>query len=366
MRLLSPYRSGIASAFGAAVFFGASVPFAKLLISTVPPVLLAGLLYLGSGLGLLAWWAFKHLRAEHGKREAALTRRELPWLAGAILAGGIFGPVLLMLGLAHTSAASASLLLNLEGVFTVGLAWIVFREHFDRRIAFGMALIVAGGFFLTWSGALGWKASLWTLAIVGACLCWAIDNNLTRRISAGDPVQIAGVKGLVAGLVNTGIALVLGHSFPSGGAVAAAGVVGALGYGVSLVLFVVALRHLGTGRAGAYFSTAPFIGAAISLLWLPESPTWSFWVAAALMAGGVGLHLIEHHEHLHAHEPFGHAHRHVHDEHHQHPHDPPWDDTEPHTHFHMTVPQTHSHPHYPDIHHRHRHQRRPKKRGRKK
>lgn len=366
MRLLSPDRSGIASALGAALFFGASVPLAKLLIGIVPPVLLAGLLYLGSGLGLLAWWAFRRLYAPRGKREAALTRRELPWLAGATLAGGILGPVLLMWGLTHTSAASASLLLNLEGVFTAVVAWFVFREHFDRRIAFGMALIIAGGVFLSWSGALGWRASLWTVAIVGACLCWAIDNNLTRRISAGDPVQIAGIKGLVAGLVNTGIALVLGHSFPSGGVILAAGVVGALGYGVSLVLFVVALRHLGTGRAGAYFSTAPFVGAAISLMWLPESPAWSFWVAAALMAGGVALHLIERHEHLHAHEPFGHTHRHVHDAHHHHAHDFPWDGLEPHTHFHVIGPDTHSHPHYPDIHHRHRHQARPKKRGREK
>lgn len=183
----------------------------------------------------------------------------------------------------------------------------------------------------------------------------ALDNNLTRKVSAGDPLLIAGLKGLVAGLTNTGIALAIGHAFPAASIVAAAGLVGLFGYGVSLVLFVLALRHLGTARTGAYFSTAPFIGAGLALLLWPETPSLAFWVAAALMAAGVWLHLTERHEHEHAHEPLAHTHRHVHDEHHRHAHDFPWDGTEPHTHFHVHAPLVHSHPHYPDIHHRHRH-----------
>ena len=348
-------RSGVLSALGAAALFGASTPLAKLLVGAVTPVMLAGLLYLGSGVGLLAWFLLRHLRTSRTAREAALTRRDVPWLAGAILSGGVIGPLLLMLGLAHTQAASTSLLLNLESVFTALLAWFVFRENFDRRIAIGMAAIVAGGVLLSWPDDAGGNASPWTLAVIGACLAWAIDNNLTRKIAAGDPVQIAGLKGLVAGLVNTGIALALGQPMPGAATMAAAGIVGVLGYGVSLALFVVALRHLGSARTGAYFSTAPFIGAALSLVLLRETPGMLFWGAAGLMTAGVWLHLTERHAHQHEHEPHSHTHRHVHDAHHRHDHDFAWDGTEPHTHFHEHAPLVHSHPHYPDIHHRHRH-----------
>jgi len=349
------FRSGVAAALGAALLFGASTPFAKVLVASVPPMLLAGLLYLGSGLGLLGWFAWRRLLAR-GKpaHEAALTRNDLPWLAGAILAGGVIGPVLLMLGLARTGAATASLLLNLEAVLTALLAWFVFRENFDRRIALGMLLIVAGGVLLSGSGAAG-GSPFAVLAIAGACLAWAIDNNLTRKVAAADPVQIAGLKGLIAGLVNTGLALALGDTLPGALTLSAAGAVGALGYGVSLVLFVLALRNLGSARTGAYFSTAPFIGAAISLVLLREAPDLPFWVAGGLMAAGVWLHLSERHAHRHEHEPLAHAHRHVHDEHHRHTHDFVWDGTEPHTHFHVHEPLVHSHPHYPDIHHRHGH-----------
>lgn len=350
------FRSGVAAALGAALLFGASTPFAKLLVGSVPPMLLAGLLYLGSGLGLLGWFGWRRLVAR-GKpaHEAALTRGDLPWLAGAILAGGVIGPVLLMLGLARAGAATASLLLNLEGVLTAVLAWFVFRENFDRRIALGMLLIVAGGALLSGSGAAG-GSPFAVLSIAGACFAWAIDNNLTRKVAAADPVQIAGLKGLIAGLVNTGLALALGDTLPGALTLSAAGAVGALGYGVSLVLFVLALRHLGSARTGAYFSTAPFIGAAISLLLLRETPDPLFWVAGGLMAAGVWLHLSERHAHWHEHESLTHAHRHVHDEHHRHEHDFPWDGSEPHTHLHVHAPLAHRHPHYPDIHHRHEHE----------
>jgi drug/metabolite transporter (DMT)-like permease len=355
MRPYSPARSGITSALGAAALFGASTPLAKLLTGEIAPVLLAGLLYLGSGLGLLVWFLLQRMaEPRRAAREAVLTWRDAPWLAGAILAGGVIGPVLLMFGLAHTGAATASLLLNFEGVFTALFAWFVFRENFDRRIAFGMALIVAGGVLLSWHGE-ALAAPLAALAIVGACLAWAIDNNLTRKIASGDPVQIAGLKGLIAGLVNTGLALGLGDPLPGNLALAAAGAVGALGYGVSLVLFVLALRHLGSARTGAYFSTAPFIGAAVSLAWFHETPGLFFWAAAGLMAAGIWLHLTERHAHPHAHEALAHTHRHIHDAHHQHAHPFPWDGVEPHAHHHAHEPLMHSHPHYPDIHHRHRH-----------
>lgn len=346
---------GVVYALVAAALFGASTPFAKLLVGGTDPILLAGLLYTGSGCGLFAWrWVGTRGR-RHAPAEAPLRRADLPWLAGAVLTGGVAGPVLLMTGLTTTPGSTASLLLNLEGVLTALLAWFVFRENFDRRIALGMAAITAGGVILSWDGRPGGGLPWGSLAVAGACLAWAIDNNLTRKVSAGDPVQIAAIKGLVAGTVNVGIALARGAEVPGVGTVAACGAVGLLGYGVSLTLFVLALRNLGTARTGAYFSVAPFVGAAISLVVLGDKPGPTFFLAAALMGVGVWLHLTERHDHEHDHEAMSHNHRHVHDEHHQHPHGPDDPPGEPHTHPHDHPAMRHSHPHVPDIHHRHDH-----------
>jgi len=349
-------QSGIVYAFLAAVTFGASTPFAKILLGQVAPVTLAGFLYLGSGLGLLAWFIFRAATASsENDTSSRLTAKDLPWLAGAILFGGIAGPVLLMLGLTLTPASSASLLLNMEGVLTSLLAWFVFKENFDRRIFLGMVLIVIGGVLLSWQERPAFGVAWGPIAIAGACLCWAIDNNLTRRISASDAVQIAGCKGLAAGAVNLAIGFALGLPMPALGNAALAGVVGFCGYGLSLVFFVLALRNLGTARTGAYFSIAPFVGAVISLLMLREAPGAGFWIAGALMGAGIWLHLTEKHEHTHTHEPLSHAHQHTHDAHHQHQHHFAWDGQEPHVHPHQHEPLTHNHPHVPDIHHRHHH-----------
>src|SRR5256885_1772049 len=251
--------------------------------------MLAGVLYAGSGVGLGLWLAMRGLIRTAVERPR-FAPGDYKWLAGAVISGGVIGPALLMLALAASSASSVSLLLNLESVFTALLAWFVFRENFDRRLMLGMSLIVCGGVILGWRPgeiAMSWPA----LAVAGACLCWALDNNLTRKISAGDPVKIAGIKGLTAGTVNLCVAAALGAALPPPELAAAAAVVGLLGYGVSLALFVVALRHLGTARTGAYFSTAPFIGAAASFALLGEAPDTSFWVAAGFMAVSVPLHL---------------------------------------------------------------------------
>lgn len=349
-------HKGVIYALLAAVLFGASTPFAKALIGQAAPVMLAGLLYLGSGFGLLIWYTLRALAARSQQPTSArLTQQDLPWLGGAILTGGIAGPVLLMFGLTLTPASSASLLLNMEGVLTALLAWFVFKENFDRRIFLGMVLIVAAGVLLSWQQRPALGVPWGSLAIVAACLCWAIDNNLTRKVSASDAVQIAGIKGLVAGSVNLSIALALGLPWPETSTALIAGVVGFSGYGLSLVLFVLALRHLGTARTGAYFSVAPFAGAAIALVMLGETPEPVFWLAAALMGAGIWLHLTETHAHAHSHVLISHAHGHSHDAHHQHSHDFPWDGKKPHSHPHQHEPLTHSHPHFPDIHHRHRH-----------
>jgi drug/metabolite transporter (DMT)-like permease len=348
------YAKGIAQALAAAALFGISTPLAKLLLGAVAPGMLAGLLYAGSGAGLLLWLLWQRASASTS-REAPLVKRDVPWLAGAVLFGGVAGPLLLMFGLTHTAASSASLLLNLESVLTAVLAWVVFRENVDHRVLLGMLAIVAGGVLLSVQhmGLSGF--SVGALAIVGACLCWAIDNNLTRPISGSDPVQIAGVKGAVAGCINIAIALAAGQHFPAPLQLLGAGVLGLAGYGVSLVLFVLALRSLGTARTSAYFSTAPFLGACLALLLFDEHPGIAFWAAGGLMLLGVWLHVSERHEHEHVHEAMTHDHRHRHDEHHQHDHDFPWDGKEPHTHPHTHEPLRHSHPHYPDLHHRHKH-----------
>ena len=270
-----------------------------------------------------------------------------------------------MAGLAHTGAATASLLLNLEAVLTALIAWLVFRENAGRRVVLGMAAIVAGGLVLAWpqgrAVAGGASGAFGMAAIMLACLCWAIDNNLTRKVAATDAVFVAASKGLIAGTVNCALAFAVAGAGDGGAALPGAGTallimaVGLLGYGASLVLFVLALRGLGTARTGAYFSIAPFVGALVSIALLGEPATPAFWVACALMGWGVWLHLTEHHEHLQTHEPVAHTHPHRHDEHHQHVHDFAWDGREPHSHPHRHAALTHKHPHYPDIHHQHAH-----------
>jgi drug/metabolite transporter (DMT)-like permease len=344
---------GVEAALLAAMLFGASTPLAKGLLASVPPQVLAGFLYLGSGLGLGMLWLWRRRTAKAA--EAALTRRDLPWLLGAIGFGGFLGPLLLLIGLSHTPASAASLFLNLEGVFTALLAWIVFRENVDPRIALGMAAILAGGAFLAWQGRLEWGGLSGPLAIAAACFCWAIDNNLTQKVSASDPLQIAALKGAAAGTVNLAIGVSLAGSLPTLPRIGAALVLGFFGYGLSLMLFVLALRSLGTARTGAYFSTAPFIGATLSVLVWHEPVTVTLIAAGGLMAFGVWLHLTERHTHAHTHDRLSHIHPHSHDVHHQHSHapgDPPGD---PHTHAHVHEALTHVHPHFPDIHHRHGH-----------
>ena len=344
---------GVPLAILSAFLFGASTPLAKALLGTIDPWLLAGLLYLGAGLGLAIL---------HGARgalrlappEAPLRRSDAPWLAGVVVSGGIVGPLLLMLGLARTDAATASLLLNLESLATMAIAWLAFRENVDQRLLLGAFAILGGALALSWQGR-GVALDLGALLIAGGCLAWGIDNNLTRRLSAADPVQIAMIKGLVAGAANLMLALAQGAALPGTGPILAAALVGFLGYGVSLVLFVLGLRHLGTARTGAYFALAPFIGAVLAVLFLGDPLTIHLIVAGSLMALGLWLHLAERHEHEHVHQALEHEHRHVHDQHHRHAHAAGQPTDEPHTHWHRHEPLRHKHPHYPDLHHRHAH-----------
>ena len=348
-------QRGVICGLASAALFGLSTPLAKRLLGSVDPLLLAGLLYAGSGVGLSIVLAVRRLVPRTGVVIGLPTGFEWWWLACAIFFGGIAGPVALMYGLLTTPASSASLLLNLEAVFTALLAWFLFRENFDRRIALGMGVIVAGGLVLAWTPGDDKGLTGGALLIGAACLCWALDNNLTRRVSAADPVVIAALKGLVAGVVNLGLALALGQRLPSPAISAAAMIVGLSGYGVSLVLFVLALRDLGSARTSAYFSVAPFFGTVAAIVLQGDAVSAQLLVAAGLMGIGVWLHVTERHEHLHAHEAQQHTHSHVHDQHHQHAHSFAWDGREPHVHAHVHETLVHAHRHYPDVHHRHDH-----------
>ena len=352
-------RQGVTYAIGAALLFGMGTPLAKLLLAEVSPLMLAALLYLGSGLGLAL------VRAVRRERAVLPQGLQWLWLGGAVMAGGVVGPVLLMLGLQNFPAADASLLLNSEGVLTALLAWFVFKENFDRRIALGMLAIVAGGLCLSWprDGAPGGGSVGPALLIVAACLAWAIDNNLTRKVALLDAGFIAMSKGLVAGSVNLGLAWVSGASLPGAVIVAQAALLGFASYGASLVLFVLALRHLGTARTGAYFSIAPFAGALLAVLLLGEPVTLPLLMGAVLMGIGVALHLTERHSHSHTHEPLLHDHEHSHgdsngeggDVHHAHQHAEPVAPGVRHQHEHQHVSLAHTHAHFPDAHHRHSH-----------
>jgi drug/metabolite transporter (DMT)-like permease len=348
-------RIGVLHALASAALFGASTPAAKSLLGTLDPFVLAGLLYCGAGIGVAGLRRLAPAVAPRIFVQVALTRPDIPWLAAAIIAGGVVGPLLLMWGLARTDASAASLLLALEGAATALIAWFIFHESFDRRILIGFACLVGGAIILSWSGTPTLTTVEGPLAIVGACIAWGLDNNLTRKVSLSDPLQIVQLKGLTAGPFNLALGLWTATSLSPNPAWLLAGVIGFLGYGVSLVLYVVALRYLGAARTGAYFATAPFVGAVISVVALGDHITVGLLLAGLLMGVGVWLHLSEHHEHAHVHERMTHTHPHVHDDHHQHPHRPDDPSGEPHVHPHQHKPLVHGHPHTPDMHHVHRH-----------
>jgi drug/metabolite transporter (DMT)-like permease len=346
-----PYIDVILSA----ALFGLSAPLSKLLLRDIAPVALAGLLYGGAFLGL-SFYALgtRWIGPGRARAGAKLFKKDIPWLAGAILTGGIGGPICLLLGLARISGTSASLLLNLEGVATALVAVLIFRESAGRRIWAALGLMTCAGVFLSWDPGRGRFEIAGSLLVLAAMVCWGLDNNFTRNIADRDPVLIARIKGLVSAGVSLGLALLLGLRIPLDAALLGALALGAFSYGISLVLYIRALAHLGAFRAGAFFSFAPFIGAIVSLAVLPEPARWILAPGAALMALGVYLLVGENHEHLHRHERLVHAHAHGHrDGHHRHVHDEA--PAGPHVHEHQHDEIDHAHGHWPDAHHRHGH-----------
>ena len=341
-------RSGYATGLCAAVLFGASAPVSKLLLDDVGAQMLAGLLYLGA---FLAVAPFVRTRGRRG--EASLRRADVPRLAGVVVAGGIVAPVLLMLGLERVSGIAGSLLLNLEGPLTLLVGIVVVHEYLGRRAALGSGVIFAGSALIGLQGPGGNVDALGGALIVAACLGWAIDNNLTQKLSIRDPFQIVAVKAGVASVVNIGLALARGETLPGRGVLLGALALGACAYGISILLDAYALRALGAAREAAVFATAPFAGALLAVPLLAERWTTGDLLATAAMAVGVILLVGARHEHEHVHEPLLHDHRHVHDEHHQHEHDDALDGAELHSHLHRHDPLVHAHPHVSDVHHHH-------------
>lgn len=339
----------------AAILFGASAPAAKLLLGEIEPVLLAGLLYLGSGLGIVC---FRLLRGQtaSSQSEAGITRGDLGWLAGAVLAGGVAAPILLLLSLRDTPASTASLLLNFESVATTLIAALIFHEAISRRALWGIGCITLASILLSWDTSGAWGFSAGALGIVAACALWGIDNNLTRNISAKDPLTIVLVKGFGAGTVSLVIALITGNAIPSSGIVLGALLLGSLSYGLSIVLFIHAMRGLGAARTSAIFGTAPLAGVVLSFALFRDAPSPLFGIALPLMVVAMWLLLNERHSHRHFHETVTHDHRHRHDDgHHNHDHPGMVDRSLTHSHVHTHEAMTHEHPHLPDIHHRHTH-----------
>jgi len=339
----------------AAILFGVSAPLSKLLLEGVDPIILAGLLYLGAG-GAMALLLVSGQLFQAGEAEAHIERRDIPWLASATLAGGVLGPILLLLGLQLTHAAAASLLLNLEVVATGLIAFLLFRESVGRRAWAAIAAVAVGGALLSVDVFGGFAVSPGALLIVGACFAWGLDNNLTGKISLKDPRRIVLIKGIAAGLFSFLFGVALGRSLPSLIHVLLALALGAISYGASISFFVLALRRVGAARTGVLFGLAPFVGVALSLVTFRQLPAWPFFSALALMALAAILLAREKHGHLHTHVPVAHRHPHRHDDgHHEHRHASELDATSTHVHEHIHDELVHAHEHRPDPHHRHAH-----------
>jgi drug/metabolite transporter (DMT)-like permease len=340
--------------FVSAAFFGISPPLAKLLVKDIPPVALAGFLYFGAFIGLSLYSIIRSIVSTESIRSANLKKGDFSWLFGAILSGGIIAPICLMFGLNQISGFTTSLLLNLEGIFTAVIAVIFFKEKAGKRLWLALMCMTLAGVFLTWDSSQGKFNFLGPLLVTLSMICWGIDNNLTRNISTRNPIQITCIKGFVSGLVSISLAYTLGMAVKWDWSIIYALLLGSFSYGISLVFFIKALEGLGSFRAGMFFSLAPFIGAATSLILLQEWIGWVMFPAVLLTVAGFWLISTENHLHPHLHQETAHTHLHNHkDIHHIHEHAELAH--EPHHHEHKHLEENHVHPHWPDTHHRHEH-----------
>ncbi|HNH06782.1 MAG TPA: DMT family transporter [Anaerolineales bacterium] len=341
----------ILQALIAALFFGASAPIAKLLLGDdIAPIFLAAFLYLGSGAGTFLFRLTQRMRSKDA--EADIKSPDIKWLAGAIIAGGILAPIILMISLQNTPASTASLLLNFEGVGTTLIALLFFKEAIGRRAWIAILVITLASIFLSTNFDEGFGLSLGALGIILACVLWGVDNNFTRNISGKDPLAIVAWKGLVAGTFSFFLAYFLGNTLPSLTVILGTLVLGFVSYGLSTMLFIRSMRGLGAARTSALYGTAPLAGVLLSIFLFGEIPSFSFVIAAVLMIGGALLLINEEHSHSHTHTAMFHEHSHSHDDS-AHGHDTA---KGVHSHEHEHPAEEHEHDHMPDIHHRHGHE----------
>lgn len=339
-------------AVAAALLFGSSVPFSKMLLRDISPLLMASLLYFGAGAGM-ALIGFRSVIRSNGEKEASLGKKQLPYILGMIMLD-IAAPILMMFGLTLTTAETASLLVNFEVAATAFIAMIFFRESIGGRLAVSILLITLASIFLSFSDISTLSFSGGAAMVLLACVCWGLENNCTRMLSLQNPVQIVVIKGLCVGLTTLILAFASGQCSAPPHLIPVALMVGLLGYGLSIFFYVLAQRELGAARTGAYYAAAPFIGAILSFVILKDPLTVSFAAAFAVMLAGVWLAISEKHRHAHLHEALEHEHRHRHsDEHHGHHHDGSIE--QEHSHRHTHAEMKHNHAHTPDLHHLHRH-----------
>lgn len=341
----------------AALLFGASAPFAKLLLSDFKPIQLAGVLYLGSGLGLLLFKVIHNRILKTSNLEANIKRNDVLWLIGAVISGGIMAPIILMFSLQKTPASTASLLLNFEPVSTTIIASIFFKEQINKKIWLSIILITFASIILSLDLSGKWGLSIGSIGIISACILWGLDNNFTRNISLKNPFVIVIVKGLFSGIFSISLSVILGYKIPDIDKIIYGLVLGFLSYGFSLLLFILALRNLGTSRTSAFFGFAPFLGTIISMLIFREIYNVLLYFSLPFMMLGAYLLLKERHMHLHVHAELIHGHIHKHDDlHHNHEHENENIlQNEEHSHLHKHKKIEHIHKHLPDTHHRHQH-----------
>ena len=341
-------------ALASALLAGANAPLAKLLLSGIDPLFLAALLYLGCGTGILIFRILRRLFQSGVPTEAHISRIDLPWLAAATLAGGVVAPIVMLFSLRNTPAATASLLLNFEAVTTTLIAWFVFKEAISRNAWWAVISITAASIYLSLEINAGWGISLGALGILLSCVLWGVDNNLTRNIALKDPLDIVMFKGLAAGMVSLAIALITGRPTPGSSFILWGLCLGAISYGLGIVLYVLAQRELGAARTSALFSASPLAGVVLSLIIFGDVPFFKLYAAVPLILLGTLLLVFEQHSHGHAHQAVTHSHAHNHnDPHHNHLHDFPVTASHAHPHTHDLL--FHDHAHMPDTHHHHSH-----------
>ncbi|WP_342757348.1 DMT family transporter [Kineothrix sedimenti] len=344
-------KSAIFMAILAAVCYGISAPVSKILLGELSPIFMASLLYLGAGAGMLIVNLLRGKKSE--RKEAKITRTELPYVAGMIILD-IGAPIFLMIGLSLTTSANASLMNNFEIVATAVIALVIFKEAIGKRMWMAIFLITVSSMILSVEDFSTFSFSIGSIFVLLACVCWGFENNCTRMLSLKDPFEIVIIKGFGSGFGSLLIAAASSEIIFHGAYIVCSLLLGFVSYGLSIFFYIRAQRELGAARTSAYYAASPFIGVFLSFVIFGQNLTLSFSVAAFIMAAGAYLAAFERHEHSHAHHELEHEHRHSHtDGHHTHIHDYPVEGEHSHPHIHEEM--VHTHAHTPDLHHTHAH-----------